>query len=84
MSVPAFHKALAQVPLSQEERATLSGDELFVLIAARRIDRLTAEEQRRMAPDDLCLLAAEGLVGGSRTPSAGCSQELGWPPTVGG
>ena len=78
MSIQAFHKALAQVPLSQAERATLTGDELFVLAATHRIAGLTVEEQRRMEPDDLCLLIAEGVVGGSRMPTAtGCSQELG-------
>jgi hypothetical protein len=80
MSIQAFHKALAQVPLSQEERGTLTSDELFVLVATHRLDGLTAEEQKRMAPDDLCLLIAEGVVGGSRIqPAAGCSQERGWP-----
>jgi hypothetical protein len=68
------------VPLSQAERATLTGDELFVLVATHRIAGLTVEEQRRMAPDDLCLLIAEGVVGGScMGPAAGCSQERGWP-----
>ena len=80
MSIQAFQKALAQVPLSQAERATLTSDELFVLAATHRIDGLTVEEQRRMAPDDLCLLIAEGVVGGSRMgPAAGRPQERGWP-----
>jgi hypothetical protein len=80
MSIQAFHKALAQVPLSQAERATLTGDELFVLAATHRIAGLTVEEQRRMAPDDLCLLVAEGVIGGSRMPPAtGCPQGRGWP-----
>jgi hypothetical protein len=68
------------LPLSQEGRATLTGDELFVLAATHRIAGLTVEEQRRMAPDDLCLLIAEGLAGGSRmAPDTGSSQGLGWP-----
>jgi hypothetical protein len=79
MTIQAFHKALAQVPLSQAERAALTGDELFVLVATRRIETLTAEEQRRMAPDDLRLLVAEGVIGGSRMPpAAGRSQGPGW------
>jgi hypothetical protein len=79
MSIQAFHKALAEGPLSQEERATLTGDELFVLVAGRRLDGLTVEEQQRLAPDDLSLLAAAGLAGGRQTPVAGCPQGLGRP-----
>ncbi len=62
MSTRAFQKALIQLPLSREERAMLTTDELFVLIAAGRLHGLTPAEQQRLAPGDLRELAAAGLI----------------------
>ena len=50
MSIQAFHKALCQLPLSQDERDALTTDELFVLVLARRLDHLTDAEQQRLKP----------------------------------
>ncbi len=36
MSIQTFRKALCEQSFSQEERATLTTDELFVLVLARR------------------------------------------------
>jgi len=59
---PAFLKALDGQQLSQAERGTLSTDELFVLLVARRLDRLTEAEQRALTPTDLHYLAQADLI----------------------
>ena len=64
MSIQAFRKALGEQPLSQQERSTLTTDELFVLVLARRLDRLTTTEQQRLKLTDLQRLASVGLIGG--------------------
>ena len=48
MTIQAFQKALCRLPLEQEERDSLTADELFLLVLARRLNRLTWAEQRRM------------------------------------
>jgi hypothetical protein len=63
MCIEAFHKALYQTPVSQQERAALTPDELFMLLLAHKLDDLTAAEQQRLPPDDLDELAAAGLIG---------------------
>jgi hypothetical protein len=62
MSIQTFRKALCQLPLSQEERASLTKDELFVLVLARRLDRLTDAEQQRLKAADRQHLASAGLI----------------------
>ena len=62
MSIQAFCKALCQLPLSQEERDALTTDELFVLVLARRLDRLTDAEQQKLKPADRQYLASAGLI----------------------
>jgi len=62
MSIDAFRKALHERPLCQEERASLTPDELFVLALARRLDRLTDAESRKLKPADHRDLAAMGLI----------------------
>ena len=62
MSIQTFRKALFQQPLSPEERASLTADELFVLVLARRLDRLTAAEQQRLQAADLQYLESAGLI----------------------
>ena len=64
MSIQALRKALCQLPLSQEERTALTTDELFVLVLARKLDRLTTAEQERMQAADLQYLASVGLIAG--------------------
>ncbi len=64
MSIQAFRKALCQLPLSQEERTALTTDELFVLVLARRLDRLTKAEQQRLKSVDLQHLVSAGLIAG--------------------
>jgi hypothetical protein len=81
MSMQAFRKALHHRPLSQEERDELTPHELFVLVLARRLDRLTDAEQQRLEPADQRDLAAIGLIvseavtpsiaSATQTPSAG-------------
>ena len=80
MSIEAFHKALYQLPVSQQERAALTPDELFVLLLARRLDDLTAAEQHRLAPDNLNELAAVGLIGDVAGLSPGHSPGSHSPP----
>jgi hypothetical protein len=62
MSFRAFRKALYGLPLTQEERDSLTADELFVLVVAHRLNGLSRQERRRMAPNDLRRLAAAGLL----------------------
>jgi hypothetical protein len=69
MSIQAFRKALSQQPLSQQERDELGTDELFVLMLARRLDRLTTTEQQRLKSTDLQRLASLGLIS-SEAPQA--------------
>ena len=64
MSIQAFRKALCQLPLSQQERDMLTTDELFVLVLARRLDRLTTAEQQKLRSADLQRLASAGLIAG--------------------
>jgi hypothetical protein len=64
MCIEVFHKALYQLPVSQQERAALTPDELFVLLLARRLDCLTAQERKKLSPEDLRDLAAMGLTAG--------------------
>ena len=64
MSIQAFRKALYQQQLSQQERATLTTDERFVLVLARRLDRLTDAEQQSLKPADLQELVSAGMVDG--------------------
>jgi hypothetical protein len=64
MSIETFRKALCQLLLSQEERASLTTDELFVLVLARRLDRLTKAEQQRLKSTDLQDLVSMGLIAG--------------------
>ena len=68
MTIQAFQKALCRLPLSQEERASLTTDELFVLVLARRLKRLSWAEQRRMDSGDVSELSAAGLLGGIPAP----------------
>ena len=72
MSIQTFRKALCEQLLSQEERATLTTDELFVLVLAHRLDHLTKAEQQRLTAGDLQELVSAGLVAGDagRTASA--------------
>jgi hypothetical protein len=65
MSYRAFRKAMYELPLSQAERDSLTGDELFVLVVAHRMDRLSWAEQKRMSPEDVGRLAAAGLLPGT-------------------
>jgi hypothetical protein len=76
MSTRAFQNALIQRPLSQQERASLTSDELFVLIAAGRLHGLTEAEQRRLAPGDLRELASAGLIDNIPASVAVLSQRL--------
>ena len=62
MSTKAFQRALCQLPLSHEERATLTSDELFILLLAQRLDGLTSTEQARLESVDLQYLVAAGLI----------------------
>ncbi len=62
MSIQTFRKALCEQSLSQEERASLTTDELFVLVLARRLDRLTKAEQQKLKSTDLQRLASVGLI----------------------
>ncbi len=62
MNVQAFRKSLSQRPLSQEERSTLTTDELFVLVLARRLDRLTTAERQKLKSADLQYLTSAGLI----------------------
>jgi hypothetical protein len=48
MTIQAFRKALCRLPLSQEERASLTTDELFVLV--RSVSTLETEARRRDNP----------------------------------
>ena len=80
MCIEAFHKALYQLPVSQQERAVLTPDELFMLVLARKLDDLTAAEQRRLAPDDLDELAAAGLIRAVAGLVPGHSPGSHWPP----
>ena len=63
MSIQAFRKALDELPISPEERAALTSDELFVLVLTRRLDGLTETELRKLKPADLQRLAWLGLSG---------------------
>lgn len=84
MSLDVFRKALHERPLSQQERDELTPHELFVLVLARRLERLTDEEQQRLKPVDQRDLAAIGLIvseavtppiaSATQTPSAGKTQ----------
>jgi hypothetical protein len=49
-------------PFSQEERDQLTPHELFVLVLARRLDRLTDAEQQRLTSADRQYLASAGLL----------------------
>ena len=60
----AFLKALGGQKLSQAERSTLTTDELFVLLLARRLDCLTNRERQALGRADLRYLAAAGLISG--------------------
>ena len=62
MSTKAFQKALCQLPLSREERATLTSDELFILLLAQRLAGLTSAEQARLESVDLQYLVSAGLI----------------------
>ena len=62
MTIDAFRKALHHRPLSQQERDELTPHELFVLVLARRLDRLTDVEQQKMEPGDWQYLVLAGLV----------------------
>ena len=64
MTIQAFRKALYQFPLTSKERDELTTDELFVLVLARRLDRLTDAEQQSLKPADLQELVSAGLVDG--------------------
>ena len=68
MTIQAFQKALCRLPLEQEERASLTTDELFVLVLARRLKRLSWAERRRMDSGDVSELSAAGLLGGISAP----------------
>ena len=69
MTIQAFQKALCRLPLEQEERDSLTADELFLLVLTRRLKRLSWTEQRRMAPGDLHDLTVVGLIGGISAPA---------------
>jgi hypothetical protein len=62
MTIDAFRRALHHQPLSQHERDELTPDELFVLVLARRLDRLTDAERRKLKPADQKDWAAMGLI----------------------
>ncbi len=62
MSIRGFRSALFQLPLSQQERDTLTTDELFVLLSARRLDRLTAVEHQKLTQADRQYLMLAGLI----------------------
>jgi hypothetical protein len=62
MTIDAFRKALHHRPLSQQEQDELTPHELFVQVLARRLDRLTEEEQQRLEPEDWQYLAWAGLI----------------------
>jgi hypothetical protein len=64
MTIDAFRKALHHRPLAQQERASLTPHELFVLVLARRLDRLTDAEQQRLKPADIQFLTQAGLISG--------------------
>jgi len=76
MSTRAFQEALIHRPLSQEERATLTTEELFVLIAAGRLHDLTPAEQQRLGPGDLRELASAGLIESIQPSVAAFSQGM--------
>ena len=62
MSIQTFRKALCEQSLSQKERASLTTDELFVLVLARRLDHLTSVEQQRLKSVDVQELVSAGLM----------------------
>ena len=62
ITIQAFRKALNQLPLTSEDRDELTTDELFVLVLARRLERLTTAEQERMRAADRHYLASAGLI----------------------
>lgn len=64
MSIQTFRKALCEQLLSQKERASLTTDELFVLVLARRLNHLTSVEQQRLKSADLQELVSAGLIAG--------------------
>ena len=84
MSIQAFRKALCVQSLSQEERASLTTDELFVLVLARRLDRLTSVEQQRLKAVDLQELVSAGLISHGLGPMESSSTTIaGATPSAG-
>ena len=64
MTIDAFRRALHHRPLSQQERDALTPHELFVLVLAQGLERLTDAEQQRLNPADMQFLAQAGLISG--------------------
>lgn len=62
MSSSALLKALDNGRLTHGERDALTGDELFVLVLARRLRDLSPSERSRLSPTDLGNLAALDYV----------------------
>ena len=84
MSIQAFRKALYQRPLSQEERDALTTDELFVLVLARRLDRLTDAEQETLNAADRQYLASAGLISDGSVQMEASSTRAAGPTQPGG